>query len=640
MRIAWLLGLTVLLPGAGLVAIAAGSIRAEERLLEAQREARRRDLGRAVREAVRERVSSRLAALSERLTGLVERGEDPARLHAADPGALALDADLRLLAPAPAWRSGGADLPAPPAWLLPALQREAQGDAEGALASLAALGTSHGGDPATLAVRARSLARAGRAAEALAADRELAALERAGALRRRFARERALERLLELGRRDEAAREAEAALAALLGPAGAGASAASTWDGLARAAGRVRELAGDTAVPSSAAAMLCLARAAADLELLAPPGLAALPRLGPDQALASLAAGTEGGGTGWLVVGPPGLGGTRAALLLPRPELAALVAEASAERAGGEASELAVVLAEEGEELGAGLALAVELRETALGRDLARRRALSRVLLLLGLVLMILVGSGLAWRSVRREAELARLRADFVASVTHELRTPVTSIRAMAEVLGLGKLEGPRQGEYYRAISAEARRLGRRIEDVLDAARLEQGALHARPEAVDLATAAEAAREALAPAAEAAGMRIELAPAGELPAARVDPALLERALENLLDNALKHGRPPEGEPDPGRRVVTLRVGAEGGAPWVAVEDRGPGIPAHEQPRVFQRYFRGSAAVERPGAGLGLAIVDSIAQAHGGRVALVSRPGQTTFTLHLPAWQTS
>lgn len=639
-RVWLLLALTVLVPGAGLVALAAGSIQAEERLLVAQREARGRDVARVVREGLETRARARLSAVARRLKELSGRGDDPREVLTLEPAALVLDPELRLIVPSPAWSAGGSDLPAPGPALDAALAHEAAGRASEALAAAHTLPASAQQEPAAVALRARTLARLGRKDEALVAERALVAKADAPAATRWHAQERLRLLLVELGHPDAARQAAQEAAEALVREAGRGATPGTTWDALGRACAAARELAGAAAVPSAAAPLLALARAAADLEALGGPvGLAALEPLPEGARRAPLLAGPEAGGAGWLLIAAPQPDGLRAGLLLAGPELAGLVEELT----GADRGDLLAELAPPGpgvEPLGAGLHLRVRERQTALGEDLRRRRGLQRGALLAGLVLTIATGALLGARALRRQAELARLRADFVASVTHELRTPVASIRAMAEVLGVGKLEPERQAEYFRAIAQEARRLGRRIEDVLDAARLERGAFHPRPEPVDLLAAAGAAVEALRSAAGSAGLRLVLRPpAAELPLARADPALLERALENLLENALKHGRPPEEDPDPARREIELSLGVDPDGPWVRVTDRGPGIPAAEQPRVFERYFRGQGARERPGAGLGLSIVDSIARAQGGRVALVSEPGQgASFTLHLRAWR--
>lgn len=624
---------TVLAPAVALGAVAATAVAEEARLLAAQREARRRDLALAVRDAVRERVAARAAALDARLAELVRRGEDPAGVRATEPEGLALDAALGLLAPAPPWAAREADPPPPLEALAPAVAAEAAGRPGDALAALGALAAETRRAPQALAVEARALAAAGRRAEALEVDLLLAGRDDAPAAARWAARERRLDGLGALGRAGEARAEARALAAGLVAGGGAGLGPGAWWITLEALLARL-DPADVAALGTAAPAAVRLARAAADLRAH---GADRLEPLGP-VGLRRLAAGAAGGGDGWLVLGRPG--DVRAALVVGGTELAALVAELGAERAGPDRGELEAALAgpggEPGAALGAGLGVVVEVRQTALGRDLARRRALLRGAVLAALLLTIVGGSLAGARALRRAAELARLRADFVASVTHELRTPVTSIRAMAEVLALGKLDPGRQAEYFRAIGLEARRLGRRIEDALAAARLERGAAQEpRPEPVDLRAAVEAAAATLRPAADEAGLRLRLEVAPDLPPARVDPELLERALENLLDNALKHGRPADGA---GGEVV-VRAGLDGAGLAVTVEDQGPGIPPAERAAILEPFARGRGAAGTTGAGLGLWTVASIAAAHGGRVEVGDAPGGgASIVLRLPRWE--
>jgi signal transduction histidine kinase len=238
----------------------------------------------------------------------------------------------------------------------------------------------------------------------------------------------------------------------------------------------------------------------------------------------------------------------------------------------------------------------------------------------------------LAWRDVRRETEAVRLRSQFVSSVTHELKTPLTSIRMFAETLRLGRHSGPEsQQEYLDTVVHETERLSRLINNVLDFARIDRGdkTYHMAPTDVG-AAAREAARVLAYPLAQG-GYTLTTEIAEDLPMVEADGDALTQALLNLLSNAIKFS----GE---GSRI-DLRVFREGEDVLVQVEDRGRGIAPRDQETIFQDFYR-TADAERegiPGTGLGLPLVAHVAEAHSGRVEVSSEVGRgSTFTLRIPA----
>ena len=228
--------------------------------------------------------------------------------------------------------------------------------------------------------------------------------------------------------------------------------------------------------------------------------------------------------------------------------------------------------------------------------------------------------------------ELDRLKDEFVASVSHELRTPLTSIRGYAELLREGDAGdlNDEQRDYLAIVERNVDRLLALGADLLDVAQARRGLLTL--ELVDC-TPALLAREAVErarPAADARGIRLELE-AGATPHVAADSSRLGQVLDNLLSNALKFSAR-------GGRV-TVRVRAEGERVVLEVQDDGMGIPAADLPHLFERFYRASAATEQAvqGTGLGLAIVHSIVEAHGGTIAVASRPGAgSTFAVRLPA----
>ena len=242
-------------------------------------------------------------------------------------------------------------------------------------------------------------------------------------------------------------------------------------------------------------------------------------------------------------------------------------------------------------------------------------------------------GAVLVISDLTRLRRLENLRRDFVANVSHELKTPITSIEGFAETLLEGALEQPEDARRFVAIiHKQSRRLSAIVEDLLTLSRIEQeGKRQAVPlqELPVLETLRAAARLCAAAAAE---KEMELTVAGpEELRAWINPALLEQALVNLIDNAVKYS--PPGRP------VSIAAAARGDEVLLTVSDRGAGIPPESLPRIFERFYRVDKArsASLGGTGLGLAIVKHIVQAHGGRIEVSSTPGQgSVFTIYLPA----
>jgi signal transduction histidine kinase len=248
---------------------------------------------------------------------------------------------------------------------------------------------------------------------------------------------------------------------------------------------------------------------------------------------------------------------------------------------------------------------------------------------------LILVLTGftafLAWRDVRRETEAVRLRSQFVSSVTHELKTPLTSIRMFTETLRLGRHSGPEtQREYLDTVVQETERLSRLINNVLDFARIERGEKNYQIAPADVGAAAREAARAVAYPLSQGGYELVSEIPDDLPIAEADSDALTQALLNLLSNAIKFS--PEG----GR--IDLRVLQEEGELLFQVQDRGRGIAPHERELIFRDFYRTPDADEEgiPGTGLGLSLVDHVARAHGGRVEVESEMGDgSTFTIRIP-----
>jgi len=252
--------------------------------------------------------------------------------------------------------------------------------------------------------------------------------------------------------------------------------------------------------------------------------------------------------------------------------------------------------------------------------------------LVVAMVVTTVIGGIAAIVVLRREARLARLQTDFVNKVSHDLRTPLTSIRMFVETLQLGRLNDPeRTQEALEIIAEETERLSTLINRLLDWARMESGrrTYDLRPEPlkpiVDAAVAALAPQLILQPAEIAVDV-----PAG-LPRVRGDRSALVEVLLNLLNNAHKYTGP--------EKRLAVEVRSDGHSVRIAVSDNGPGIARHDLKRVFDRFYRARDPLDRiiEGSGLGLAMVKHIVLAHGGRIDVESELGKgTTFTITLPA----
>ncbi len=248
------------------------------------------------------------------------------------------------------------------------------------------------------------------------------------------------------------------------------------------------------------------------------------------------------------------------------------------------------------------------------------------------------LGALVVLNDVTRLRMLERMRSEFVANVSHELKTPITSIKGYVETLLDGAPEDPAQTRrFLETVSRHADRLNAIIDDLLSLSRIEQdaesGPLHT--EFVPLAHVLETALRDCAGKAAAKGIEAVLECDAGLEA-HLNPPLVEQAAVNLIDNAIKYA-------PPGTRV-TVRGGRTDGGPGkgeiiLSVQDEGPGIPSEHQERLFERFYRVDRSRSRKegGTGLGLAIVKHIAQAHGGKVTVESSPGQgSTFSMILPA----
>ena len=265
-------------------------------------------------------------------------------------------------------------------------------------------------------------------------------------------------------------------------------------------------------------------------------------------------------------------------------------------------------------------------------RPASRLEVNRAIAIMLAITLLFVWGAAyFMMRAIRREADVARLQSDFVAAVSHEFRSPLTTVRQLAELLDTGRVPSEeRRHTYYRMISSEAARLQRLVETLLNFGRIEAGAARYHFADVETAALVRDVVQAIDRHEQDSTARIEIAGPEEGAIVRADETALGVALRNLIDNAIKYS--------PGETVVRVEWAVEAGLVAIRVIDRGLGIPAKEQAAVFHKFVRGqsSARANVKGTGVGLAMVHDIVLAHHGRVRLESEVGRgSTFTILLP-----
>jgi signal transduction histidine kinase len=260
--------------------------------------------------------------------------------------------------------------------------------------------------------------------------------------------------------------------------------------------------------------------------------------------------------------------------------------------------------------------------------------ARSSMLLGLAAAAVSLIGLGLTWRATRREMRVAQLKSDFLASISHELKTPLTAIRAFGDLLHSGRArDADRVREYGGLIKTESDRLTALINNILELSRLERGTRRYRLQEGLLCAAVATTVEVFRHTPEAKGCTIEVAlPAPPLET-HFEESAIRQALLNLLSNAAKYSGASDSE-----RTIKVALIREPTEAVIQVRDFGIGISKSEQHQIFTPFHRAPQpdAQAKGGTGLGLAVVREVARAHGGKVTVESEPGAgATFSLHLP-----
>jgi signal transduction histidine kinase len=226
---------------------------------------------------------------------------------------------------------------------------------------------------------------------------------------------------------------------------------------------------------------------------------------------------------------------------------------------------------------------------------------------------------------------LSRLKSDFVANVSHELKTPLALIRLFAETLELGRVPSEDKArQYYRVINKESQRLTQLINNILDFSRIEAGRKEYRFAPADLGRIVNDVVDAYRFQIEQQGFTLEVKIADDLPEVMADKEALGQALLNLLNNSIKYVRD--------EKYIHLEVRHEAGRVLISVTDHGIGVAKGEQRKIFEKFYRAEDSLvhETKGSGLGLPLVQHIMEAHGGSVEVESSPGKgSTFTLVVP-----
>jgi signal transduction histidine kinase len=277
-----------------------------------------------------------------------------------------------------------------------------------------------------------------------------------------------------------------------------------------------------------------------------------------------------------------------------------------------------------------GLAFQVSLVPAAADRLVIGGLPRSRLPVLLGLLGLTAGLVVVAVLQLRREHDLAGLRADFVSSISHELRTPLAQIRLFSETLLLGRVRSEAEGRRsLEIIQQESRRLAHLVENVLYFSRSERGSQRLSPVRSRLAGLAEEVIETFAPLARSARATLRVVVRDDVDAP-VDPGALRQILLNLLDNAVKYGPPGQ--------TVTVTIDRRGGEALLLVDDQGPGVPADVRERIWRPYSRlaSAAASAVAGTGIGLAVVRDLVVLHGGSTGVEDAPGGgARFVIALP-----
>lgn len=264
-------------------------------------------------------------------------------------------------------------------------------------------------------------------------------------------------------------------------------------------------------------------------------------------------------------------------------------------------------------------------------RDLIRNRATNNIILIAILLIVLLFAVVFVYRAVKKELELAQLKADFVSNVSHELRTPLALISVFAETLELERVKNDeKKKEYYSIISQEANRLGRIVNSILNFAKMEAGKRKFTFEPKNINEVVDNIYQTYSYHLQNKGFKFEKELSDNLPQVNIDSEAISESVINLIDNAVKYSDD--------KKEVVLRTGRSNDTIYIEVSDKGIGIAPNEQKKIFEKFYRISSGLiySVKGTGIGLALVKQIVEAHRGKIELKSKLGEgSTFRIIIP-----
>jgi signal transduction histidine kinase len=250
---------------------------------------------------------------------------------------------------------------------------------------------------------------------------------------------------------------------------------------------------------------------------------------------------------------------------------------------------------------------------------------------ILALLVIVVFGSGLMIRTIIQEVNLLNLKSEFIASVSHEFKTPLTAMGAVLERLLSDEVKDPKKTkEYYRILSHDSERLKRLVKNVLDFTKIEDGKRDYKLISTDIAQLVSQEVKSFQEENKMTGITMDIEIDDDIPSVSADEEAMSQAMHNVLDNAAKFSG--------AEKNIQVKIVRRQDSVEIAVQDKGVGIPENEQKKVFEKFFRGKQAssVSPTGTGLGLTLVKHIMDAHSGDVIIRSQPGKgTCVSLILP-----
>jgi len=250
---------------------------------------------------------------------------------------------------------------------------------------------------------------------------------------------------------------------------------------------------------------------------------------------------------------------------------------------------------------------------------------------ILTLVVVLIFGGVLISRTIAHEMAVLKLKSDFVSSVSHEFKSPLTSIKALTDRLQEGKVkDSEKMKQYFSLITQDVDRLTRLVRNILDFSKIEEGKKEYEFVDTDVAQLVIEQVEDFKKGEFTKGLKIQAQISENIPCVGIDKEALSQVLNNLLDNAVKFS--------PDRKEITVNVSKDNTNVFIEINDKGIGIPPHELNRIFDKFYQGRTTLRQSvkGTVLGLTLVKHAVEAHGGRITVNSQIGEgSTFSISLP-----